>query len=73
MKNQIAQLKKEKNAVILAHYYTPSGFDLHKKGLDPDVAVEAEKVESDEISYGKYDDVSVETDNQLKAAIEALE
>lgn len=59
--------------ITIAHYYTPSGFDLHKKGLDPDVAVEAEKVESDEISYGKYDDVSVETDNQLKAAIEALE
>ena len=59
--------------ITIAHYYTPSGFDLHKKGLDPDVAVEAEKVEPDEISYGKYDDVSVETDNQLKAAIEALE
>ncbi|MGN0159404.1 MAG: S41 family peptidase [Brotaphodocola sp.] len=59
--------------VTIAHYYTPSGFDLHKKGLDPDVDVEMERAESDAVSYGKYDDVSVETDNQLKAAIEALE
>ena len=59
--------------VTIAHYYTPNGFDLHKKGLDPDVEVEAEKVVTDEISYGKYDDVSVETDNQLKAAIEAIQ
>lgn len=59
--------------VTIAHYYTPNGFDLHKKGLNPDVEVEAEKIVTDEISYGKYDDVSVETDNQLKAAIEAIQ
>lgn len=58
--------------LTIAHYYTPNGFDLHKKGLEPDIEVKAEKVESNEISYGKYDEVSVETDNQLKAAVEAL-
>lgn len=59
--------------VTVSHYYTPSGFDLHKKGLDPDVEAEPEKPEDGEISYGKYDDVSVETDAQLKKALEVLE
>lgn len=59
--------------VTVSHYYTPSGFDLHKKGLDPDVEAEPEKSEDGEISYGKYDDVSVETDAQLKKALEVLE
>jgi carboxyl-terminal processing protease len=26
--------------MTVAHYYTPNGFDLHKKGLEPDVPVE---------------------------------
>lgn len=59
--------------VTIAHYYTPSGFDLHKKGLEPDIAAEPEEVNPDEVSYGKYDDVSVETDNQLRAAMEVLD
>lgn len=58
--------------ITVAHYYTPNGIDLHKKGLEPDVEVKAEPVKTDEISYGKYDDVSVETDNQLRTAIEAI-
>lgn len=59
--------------VTISHYYTPSGFDLHKKGLEPDIVVEPEEIEGDEISYGKYDEVSVETDAQLKKAVELLE
>ncbi len=59
--------------ITIAHYYTPSGFDLHKKGLEPDLTVEPEPLDPDEISYGKYDDVSVETDNQLRAALEAMD
>lgn len=58
--------------ITVAHYYTPNGFDLHKKGLDPDVEVVLEPVEKEGISYGKYDEVSVETDNQLSAAIETI-
>lgn len=49
-----------------AHYYTPSGFDLHGVGLKPDIEVELDEelrtkavVEKDE-------------DNQIQAAIEAL-
>lgn len=59
--------------VTISHYYTPSGFDLHKKGLEPDIVVEPKEIEGGEISYGKYDEVSVETDAQLKKAVELLE
>lgn len=52
--------------MTVAHYYTPNGFDLHKKGLEPDVPVELKdelrtkiKIEHDE-------------DNQLMEAIKAL-
>ena len=29
--------------ITTAHYYTPSGFDLHGKGIEPDVEVELEE------------------------------
>lgn len=48
--------------VTHSHYYTPSGFDLHGKGIEPDI-----KVELDENAV-----VGSETDNQLKTAIEAV-
>ena len=48
--------------ITTEHYYTPSGFDLHGKGIEPDIEVDL--------------DVGVitgsEQDNQLAAAIEAL-
>lgn len=49
-------------AITTAHYYTPSGFDLNKKGIDPDVKVELSK------------DVKIlnEKDNQAKAALDLL-
>ena len=28
--------------VTIAHYYTPAGHDIHKKGLEPDVEIELE-------------------------------
>lgn len=51
-----------------SHYYTPSGFDLHKKGLEPDA--EIEQVVDDELK-GQYD-IPVEKDNQLQKALEVL-
>lgn len=49
-----------------AHYYTPSGFDLHGKGIEPDVEVELEA----ELKTQAV--VEPEEDNQVKAAAEAL-
>lgn len=38
--------------VTIAHYYTPAGHDIHKKGLEPDVEIE---LELDEDLIGQYD------------------
>ncbi len=49
-----------------AHYYTPSGFDLHEKGITPDVEVElAEELKTQAV-------VEITEDNQIQAAVEAL-
>lgn len=48
--------------ITVAHYYTPSGFDLHGKGITPDIEVELDEA----AVYGE------DSDNQLKAAIEKL-
>jgi len=48
--------------ITTEHYYTPSGYDLHKKGIEPDVNVELDK----DAVYGES------SDNQLKAAVDAL-
>ncbi len=53
--------------ITTAHYYTPSGFDLHGKGIDPDVEVELdENLKSQAV-------VTPEEDNQVQAAVRALE
>ena len=54
--------------VTIAHYYTPSGHDIHKKGLEPDVEIE---LELDEDLIGQYD-VPLDRDNQVQKAIEVL-
>ena len=54
--------------VTIAHYYTPSGHDIHKKGLEPDVEIE---LELDEDLIGQYD-VPLDRDNQVHKAIEVL-
>ena len=48
--------------ITTQHYYTPSGFDLHSKGIEPDEVVE-------------LDEGAVKgeaSDNQLNRAIEIL-
>lgn len=49
-------------AVTTAHYYTPSGFDLNKKGIEPDVKVELDKSVK----------VINEGDNQAQTALRIL-
>ena len=49
--------------ITTQHYYTPSGFDLHKKGIEPDVEVDLNK----DAIVG-----DLETDNQLQEAIKEL-
>ena len=49
-----------------AHYYTPSGFDLHGKGIEPDVEVELKEALRNQIT------VDVKEDNQIEAALKAL-
>lgn len=48
--------------VTIAHYYTPAGHDIHKKGLEPDVEIE---LELDEDLIGQYD-VPLDRDNQVQ-------
>ena len=64
MVQEVHKLDQVKGALIIttARYYTPSGFDLNKKGLEPDVAVKLEKGTK----------VLNEHDNQAKKAIEIL-
>lgn len=52
--------------MTVAHYYTPSGFDLHGKGLEPDVAVELADNLKTKIK------VEHSEDNQLGEALKAL-
>jgi carboxyl-terminal processing protease len=53
-----------------ARYYTPSGRSIQAKGIDPDVLVEAAKIEtakkldSDKLAAAKPDDKSGKTDNK---------
>ena len=50
-----------------AHYYTPSGFDLHGKGIEPDMEVELKEEFKNQIT------VDVKEDNQIQAALKALD
>ncbi len=54
--------------ITTAHYYTPSGFDLHEKGLEPDVEVEYELPE--DLEAAAADPLAY--DNQITAALEVL-
>lgn len=50
-------------AITTAKYLTPNGTDIHKKGIEPDIKVEAAE---------NFDPTNPKTDNQLTAAIDAV-
>lgn len=52
--------------LTVAHYFTPSGFDLHGKGLEPDVEVELDE------GLKTKAVIEPEEDNQLKKAVEVV-
>ncbi|MGL5434005.1 MAG: S41 family peptidase [Lachnospiraceae bacterium] len=49
-----------------SHYFTPDGFDLHGKGIEPDVEIELDEELRTKVT------VEPEDDNQLQKAIEVL-
>ncbi len=60
-----------------AHYFTPNGNDIHMKGIEPDIVVEAEKIDetSEEIDKNTTMEniiINPEKDNQLKTALDLL-
>lgn len=50
-----------------SHYYTPGGFDLHEKGLTPDVEIDLDE------ELKKKAIVELDEDNQVQKALEVLE
>ena len=52
--------------ITMAHYYTPSGFDLHGKGITPDVEVELDEALRTQAV------VEPQEDNQVQAAVEEV-
>lgn len=53
--------------LTVSKYYTPNGNNIHGIGIEPDVVVELDESLENQVT------VSKEEDNQLQAAIEALE
>lgn len=57
-----------------AHYFTPSGSDIHLKGIEPDITVEASETTTDEnreLTVSKVH-LDPESDIQLKTALEVI-
>jgi carboxyl-terminal processing protease len=59
-------------AVTIAHYYTPKGTDISKKGIAPDIAVELSQQERQQLSQ-KPENIATPADPQYKSAITFLE
>jgi carboxyl-terminal processing protease len=58
-------------AVTIAKYLTPSGRDIHKHGIDPDVAIELTKDQVEDLSKNR-DRIGTPTDPQYAKAVEVL-
>lgn len=55
-------------------YFTPSGSDIHLKGIEPDITVEASETSTNdgrELTVSKVQ-LDPETDVQLKTALEII-
>ena len=53
-------------AITTSKYYTPSGIEIHKNGIEPDIKVELPEDQKNEIT------VTRDKDTQLKKAVEYI-
>lgn len=58
-------------AVTIAKYLTPSGRDINKHGIDPDVEVKLPEAERERLGKNQ-DEIGTESDPQYRAALEVL-
>ncbi len=58
-------------AVTIAKYLTPSGRDIHKQGIDPDVVIELTKEQVEDLSKDR-DRIGTAADPQYAKAVEVL-
>ena len=60
-------------AVTIAKYLTPSGRDINKEGIPPDVTVELSEKQLEELYGGDRSNIGTEADPQFSKAIEILD
>ena len=59
-------------AVTIAKYHTPSGKDINKHGIDPDVKVELTDAQRQKLWLGGRDKLATLEDPQFAKAVELL-
>ncbi|AFZ26392.1 C-terminal processing peptidase-2 [Cylindrospermum stagnale PCC 7417] len=59
-------------AVTIARYHTPSGKDINKHGIDPDVKVELTEAQLQELWLNERDKLATLADPQFAKAVEVL-
>ncbi|MBD2194575.1 MULTISPECIES: carboxyl-terminal processing protease CtpC [Calothrix] len=59
-------------AVTIAKYHTPSGKDINKHGIDPDVKVELSDAQRQELWLNERDKLATKEDPQFAKAVEVL-
>ncbi|MBD2353814.1 S41 family peptidase [Tolypothrix sp. FACHB-123] len=59
-------------AVTIAKYHTPSGKDINKHGIDPDVKVELSDAQRQELWLNERDKLATQEDPQFAKAVEVL-
>jgi len=59
-------------AVTIAHYYTPSGRDINKKGIMPDIQVKLSDDQREKLFTGDRNKLCTQADQQCVKAIEVL-
>ncbi len=59
-------------AVTIARYLTPSGRDIHKHGIEPDVEAKLNDKQREELAKSQ-DDIGTSSDPQYQVAVQALD